>query len=105
MASHLIEQYKARLVPITPEDMTAEADRAYDMGRKHRKEELQPLLDGLVSALKAVDHLSCNAPCMSREVQAHFERNPGADEYRMELNALILAMREQARAAIAKTTT
>ena len=53
--------------------------------------------------LKEIDRLSCNAPCMSREVQAHFERNPAADSYRVELNTLILAMREQARKALAIT--
>ena len=54
----------------------------------------------LKNACKEVDRLSCNAPLMSREVQAHFERNPAADAYRRELNLLILAMREQARNAL-----
>lgn len=33
--------------PITPEDMTKEADRNYDLGRKHAKEELQPAIAAL----------------------------------------------------------
>lgn len=35
--------------PITPEDMTAEGDRNYDLGRKHRGEELA----GTIAELRA----------------------------------------------------
>lgn len=56
--------------------------------------------ESLIAAFKAIDKLTCSCPCMSREVQAHFERNPEPDAYRVELNTLILAIRQQAREAL-----
>ncbi len=50
------------------------------------------------AALAAIDKLTCNVPLMAQDVQRHFERaTPNVEAYRVQLNALILQIREIAR--------
>jgi len=56
----------------------------------------------LVSALLAIDKLTCNAPCMSLQANHEFDRNKAAEAYKIELAKLIINIREQARAALAQ---
>ena len=56
----------------------------------------------LLEGLEAINKLSCNCACMSKEAERQFERNEEANKYRVELAGVIIAMREAARAALAK---
>mgnify|MGYP001558746056 CR=1 FL=1 len=82
---------------------------AQSRGQGHVSQELQEAnarliasAPCLVEALVAIDKLSCNCPCMSLEAQKQFERCGEADRYKAELAGVIIAMREAARAALAK---
>jgi len=54
-ASGSLERMVSRPREITPDDVTKEADRNYDLGRKHAKEELtETTIKPLVSALEGM---------------------------------------------------
>jgi len=52
--------------PITPEDVIAAADKAYDLGRKHGRDEKADLLDW-------AETLLCNAVPMAHCTQAEWD--------------------------------
>lgn len=52
-------------------------------------------------SLEAIRKLTCEVPIMNSDVETGFERRPELEQYRCELNKLILAIREQASTALA----
>ena len=58
MHAEMCEEHRKKeaLRAIRPEDVTAEADRNYDLGRKHAKEELAPEMAAFVRRLQALYH-------------------------------------------------
>jgi hypothetical protein len=55
---------------------------------------IQPITQS--EAMKQIDRLTRNAPCMSVEAQKQFRNNPEAEAYRVELAKMLIAIRELA---------
>ncbi len=79
-ALHVADGYKVRIAAL--DALLAEKQRQCDV---------------LTDRLTAIDKLTRNCPCMSLQAQHEFERNAESEAYRVSLNQLILAIREQAR--------
>jgi hypothetical protein len=56
------------------------------------------------SALTEIDRLTCNMPVMDIDTQEGFRLRPSLEAYRIEVNKVIIQIRETARAAIAQAT-
>ncbi len=94
----------SKMKNITADDVIKEADRNYDLGRKHAKGECQETIDLLVAILREIDKMTCSCPCMSRQAQQEFERCKEADGYKAQLAGVIIEIREKSRLAIGRAS-
>jgi len=75
------------LRPITPDDVTAEGDRNYNLGRKHMKEEMHPAIMAMEALYSASGHLRLRCEQVCPEVKRFSDWQKHSEAMRMVENA------------------
>ena len=73
---------------ITPEQVTAEADRNYDLGCKHAKEELHPALAALERLYTSCGHLRLRCEMQAPKIKAFSDWDENSKAMRTAENVL-----------------
>jgi hypothetical protein len=74
--------------PITPEDVTKEGDRNYDMGRKHAMEEMQPALLALERLFLSCVHLRLRCETVCPSIRSYGDWSDNTKAMRIAENVL-----------------
>ena len=74
--------------PITPDDMTKEGDRNYDLGRKHAMEELQPALLALERLFLSCAHLRIRCEMVCPSIKSYGDWSDNTKAMRIAENVL-----------------
>jgi hypothetical protein len=72
---------------ITPEQVTAEGDRNYDLGRKHMKEEMHPAIMAMEALYNASGHLRLRIEMNCPQVKRFEDWKKHSEAMRMVENA------------------
>ena len=76
------------LRPITADDVTREGDRNYDLGRKHAKEELHPVLVALEQLYTSCGHLRLRCEMQAPKLKAFSDWDENSKAMRTAENVL-----------------
>lgn len=76
------------LRPITPDDVTREGDRNYDLGRKHAKEELHPALAALEQLYTSCGRLRLRCEMQAPKLKAFSDWDENSKAMRTAENVL-----------------
>ena len=74
--------------PITPDDVTKEGDRNYDLGRKHAMEELQPALIALEMLFLSCAHLRLRCEMVCPSIKSYGDWSDNTKAMRIAENVL-----------------
>jgi hypothetical protein len=76
------------LRPITPDDVTKEGDRNYDLGRNHAMEELQPALLALERLFLSCAHLRLRCEMVCPSIKSYGDWSDNTKAMRIAENVL-----------------
>lgn len=86
-----LERMVSRPREITPDDVTKEADRNYDLGRKHAKDEMHPAIMAMEALYHASGHLRLRCEQICPEVKRFSDWQKHSEAMRMVENARMSA--------------